>query len=933
MTFLAFILPMLLGLAGFVALIAWLATIDLRRRVKTLERELATLLAPHEEPSGGTAAANTEENANAATDAKPADDEAANPSPTNVASSGVPERRRPAPVSSVWQSQAPDGETQTPDTPEAPFPTSDGGAIERNLASRWLVWLGSATTILAGVFLVKYSVENALLPPSVRIAAGAVIGVLLILASEWVRRRPPRQAIDASKPDYVPAALGAAGVATLFGAFYAGHTLYGLMGPVPAFVALALVAFLALGLSLAQGPLIGALGIGAAFALPLLIQSGAPNAWALFPYLTTVAGAGFAINRYKDWHWLGLVIVCGSSTWIGVWVFSQPPVSVIPLAGFALLMLAMAVGFRIETLMAPAARRTTFLPSKLESPQHRTIAIAGLAALVSAFFVAHWTGFDGLGLTVFSITIIVVAILALVAPRLEMLVPAGALATLLLLASWSEGGLLINAAPDAIWGASLQATASTIPIAWDTVFIRAAVLAAIGFALFTDWAMRRAPTPALWAAIGAAMPVTVLAIVYWRLERSDLVLAWPLISLLIAALSTLSVVRLARIRERAGMDAALGMHALAAMAAILLGGGIALEERWMTIFVATVIAASGWINHHTRIPFIRDTVLVLATLVIARLFLKALPGSSLVFSGAIWVDPWLPDTPWSILYGNGVPALAFLLAARWFAKSARDRLTDVLECGALSFAMLLFAMETRYFVAELEPSTAGYSLLEQSLNSIAWMATGVMLYRRGAERTVMRFWGSRVLLTLSTAQILLLQVGVSNPLFTNETVWAWPFANKLALAYALPAIGFAWLRWVATSRDNHRDERFASFAALALTFIFISLQVRQLFHGPNIGGWMLLDAENYTYSGVWLLVSVLTLFTGLWTDRLPLRHAGLGLMLLVSLKVFLWDMASLDGLWRVASFLGLGLSLITVGYLYQRLVLSNSRIEQGTSRP
>ncbi len=37
-------------------------------------------------------------------------------------------------------------------------------------------------------------------------------------------------------------------------------------------------------------------------------------------------------------------------------------------------------------------------------------------------------------------------------------------------------------------------------------------------------------------------------------------------------------------------------------------------------------------------------------------------------------------------------------------------------------------------------------------------------------------------------------------------------------------------------------------------------------------------------------------------------------------KVFLIDASDLTGLYRVASFLGLGLSLIGIGYLYQRLL-------------
>jgi uncharacterized membrane protein len=41
---------------------------------------------------------------------------------------------------------------------------------------------------------------------------------------------------------------------------------------------------------------------------------------------------------------------------------------------------------------------------------------------------------------------------------------------------------------------------------------------------------------------------------------------------------------------------------------------------------------------------------------------------------------------------------------------------------------------------------------------------------------------------------------------------------------------------------------------------------------------------------------------------------------LVALKVFLFDMGALTGLYRAGSFLGLGVSLIGIGYLYQRFV-------------
>jgi uncharacterized membrane protein len=51
-----------------------------------------------------------------------------------------------------------------------------------------------------------------------------------------------------------------------------------------------------------------------------------------------------------------------------------------------------------------------------------------------------------------------------------------------------------------------------------------------------------------------------------------------------------------------------------------------------------------------------------------------------------------------------------------------------------------------------------------------------------------------------------------------------------------------------------------------------------------------------------------------------LRYASAVVILGTVLKVFLIDASDLTGLYRVASFLGLGLSLIGIGYLYQRLL-------------
>ena len=71
-------------------------------------------------------------------------------------------------------------------------------------------------------------------------------------------------------------------------------------------------------------------------------------------------------------------------------------------------------------------------------------------------------------------------------------------------------------------------------------------------------------------------------------------------------------------------------------------------------------------------------------------------------------------------------------------------------------------------------------------------------------------------------------------------------------------------------------------------------------------------------SAVWLLFGVALLALGFLRNTAALRHAGMALVCVVVAKVFLIDMAGLQGLLRVFSFLGLGAGLIGLGYAYRR---------------
>jgi uncharacterized membrane protein len=79
-------------------------------------------------------------------------------------------------------------------------------------------------------------------------------------------------------------------------------------------------------------------------------------------------------------------------------------------------------------------------------------------------------------------------------------------------------------------------------------------------------------------------------------------------------------------------------------------------------------------------------------------------------------------------------------------------------------------------------------------------------------------------------------------------------------------------------------------------------------------------AELWGWSGAWLLYGIGLMLQGIRSGQRLLRLTALGVIGLVCVKVFAIDMSGLTGLWRVLSFLGLGLALIGLGTVYRRFV-------------
>jgi uncharacterized membrane protein len=145
-----------------------------------------------------------------------------------------------------------------------------------------------------------------------------------------------------------------------------------------------------------------------------------------------------------------------------------------------------------------------------------------------------------------------------------------------------------------------------------------------------------------------------------------------------------------------------------------------------------------------------------------------------------------------------------------------------------------------------------------------------------------------------------------------------PLQAALALGAAIgAAAALAWL-------SPRRDVRAALAGAAALGVLYLaSVELVTPFQ-PGLEGLALGDLGvrqqgQALLSALWALTGFATLVAGLLSDRPELRRAALALLGVTVGKVFLYDLASLESIYRVASFIVLGLLLLGGAFAWQRV--------------
>jgi uncharacterized membrane protein YhaH (DUF805 family) len=123
----------------------------------------------------------------------------------------------------------------------------------------------------------------------------------------------------------------------------------------------------------------------------------------------------------------------------------------------------------------------------------------------------------------------------------------------------------------------------------------------------------------------------------------------------------------------------------------------------------------------------------------------------------------------------------------------------------------------------------------------------------------------------------------------------------------------------------NRDRQFAPWVALAagtLAVYGLSIGVVDLFQGRIPGPIAfeeLATQAQVAMSVLWIVLGTIVFVFGLARHHLVVRQAGLALLGVASLKVFVFDLASLDVAYRVLSLVALGTFLLITAWVYARL--------------
>ncbi|PSL12509.1 putative membrane protein [Marinobacterium halophilum] len=864
-------LPLFLFIGACLGIRAWVVSRDLRDHITQLQARVYEL---EQQPSRPLPATDTQTIHQAEPEPEPK-------------TSSVTETLKPADTTPPVTAWGVEPSSTEPTAQELPPPaTGTTGFFDRlaaSLQANWMIWLGGICVGLAGVFMVHYSIEQGLLGPEARVTLSLLAGIGLHGAAEWLRR-------TRGQHDVFAALAGGASI-MLYAALFAAFKLLQGISPGLIFAAMALVSFATLALALRHGPVLAALGMLGGYLVPILVSTGSGQIELALIYIAILTLFSLWLLAYVERRWLWLGVIIGSLGW---WLLSLGTHPADGVRSFYLLALAWMFlvvpshDWLLQHRDAPCKHWLERLRQGRSARDWLVMPTLVLIVLAQGYTLALET----VAASSYPTLLILPALLLLVASRRPLLNPlpalllgATALAVVLPMLSYL-GDQLIFTPPDA---------------ATQTALVSRFVMLCILYVAASVWLLQRQVAhPGFWVGLGCFTPLLMLALGYYLFTAFTADWAWGGAALILG-LTYLALSRIAL--ERPASDLVRVLLISSAHLGLSLAAVIWLVDATLTLAFAVQLITLSLLQQRYQLQLLPWVIRLVLAVVICRLTFNP------------WLLTYDSGTHWSLWTYGGSTFCA--VAGAWILRNDR-KMSAWLQGAAAHLLVLTLAAEVRYWLYDGDIFRHEYSFLEASLNTLIWATAGcVYLWRARLSEYLLRFYQVIATLHLLAAAVnyLLWVALVYNPLWSNTEIGTTPVWNLLLLSYGLPTLLLLTLWRLLPGGLS----RYAAMAAGLNGLLFISMEIRHLWQGDLSLANPTPDGELYTYSAVWLLLASAALLGGSWLQQRSLYRGGMALLLIVVAKLFLVDMSDLTGLWRVASFMGLGLGLLALAWLHQRL--------------
>ena len=341
-------------------------------------------------------------------------------------------------------------------------------------------------------------------------------------------------------------------------------------------------------------------------------------------------------------------------------------------------------------------------------------------------------------------------------------------------------------------------------------------------------------------------------------------------------------------------------------------------------FVGTVLLSGGW-----ALGYYSDAQLTTTT-IFATLFFLLFAATPFVGRDEAGETDSHREITWWLLVLNA----AVYFGTLWWMMAGRHQ--ELLAWMAFAVGAFYFAvsravlrgphtrdLEALHLVLAIAFFTAGIPfLLNGRWITFAWdvEAAGLLILALWIGRQLWRN-AAAVVLGLAIVRLLGTGTGFQTVLLFNPRFGL--FVMTIAVAALLVFVSLQW---------NDVDSRYwaggAVIAINLLALFALSLEVQDYFR-PQLQydvwteSWRAAHtAEMFTYSALWMVYGTALMVVGFWKREAFLRWQAILLLAITAVKVFFFDIATLQRGYRITAFIVLGVILLAVSFFYQRVRVS-----------